>query len=219
MERTNGNGRATRRAATAAALFAGAPAHLYGRPNWFAARTRSRAEKKAVRLLRWKKVEAYVPLVERERRWSDRTRRVKFPLFPGYIFVRVYLSEMLRVTQIPVVASVVANAGYPTPIREDELEAVRRLAEAATETGVEPLAAEFLEPGQPIVVTGGPFDGLVGVMFERRGGTRVAVKLGAIRQAVSIEMDRRYVSPLPPRTTVHESRSAARRGSRRRQAY
>ncbi len=36
-----------------------------------------------------RKIECFLPLREVVSQWKDRRKRVQFPLFPGYLFVRV----------------------------------------------------------------------------------------------------------------------------------
>lgn len=174
----------------------GAPPVLYERPHWFACRTRARSEKAADRLLEERGVERYLPLVEKERQWADRVKTVAFPLFPGYLFARFTLTDLGDVLRTPRVISVVRVNGYPTPVREEELESVRRLVEGASASGREPEPADYLQPGDPVVVTEGPFEGMRGILLEARGRARVAVRLHAIRQATSVELDRSVMRPL-----------------------
>ena len=70
-----------------------APSIQYRAPHWYACRTKARAEKKVAEVLERHSVECYLPLVERERQWADRTKRVQFPMFPGYVFARFRLDE------------------------------------------------------------------------------------------------------------------------------
>lgn len=172
-----------------------APPELYRRPHWFACCTRARAEKRVDRYLAGSGIEAYLPLIERERRWADRRKRVALPLFPGYIFARFRMTEMGDVFRAPGLVSVVRVAGYPTPVREEELESVRALVEGANRTGVEPQPSEWLVVGQRVRVVEGPFRGMRGTLVQGRGRGRVVVRLGAIRQAVGVEMDRRVLRP------------------------
>ena len=104
-----------------------APPELYERPHWYACHTRSRAEKRVERMLADAGVEAYLPLIELERKWKDRSKKVPFPLFPSYVFARFQLGDIHRVLKIPGVASVLRPNGYATPIREEEIESVRCL--------------------------------------------------------------------------------------------
>ena len=52
---------------------------------WLAAYTRSRHESQVAGQLHAKGVESLLPTYEKFSRWSDRVRRSKAPLFPGYL--------------------------------------------------------------------------------------------------------------------------------------
>lgn len=173
-----------------------APRELYQEPHWFACRTRARAEKKVDRLLSSEGIRCYLPLIERERQWADRKKRVKFPLFPGYVFVHFQLGDLGRILRVPGLVKVVQVAGYPTPVREREIESVRALVEGANRTGVEPHPSDYLVRGQDVRVVEGPFEGMQGTLLEEKGDARVIVKLPAIRQAVGIELDRKVLRPV-----------------------
>ena len=172
------------------------PLELVDGPRWYACRTRARAEKKVDRLLTVAGVTSYVPLVERLMQWSDRSKRVTFPLFPGYVFARFALSSMPEIVRTPNLIEVVRVNGSPTPIREREIESIRSLVHGAQDAGEEPAAHEYLVAGQEVRVIQGPFQGLQGILTEVRGKTRIVVRLEAIRQAVSVEMSSRFVLPV-----------------------
>ena len=172
-----------------------APRELYEVARWYACRTRARAEKQVDRLFARSGIECYLPLIEQERQWADRKKRVAFPLFPGYTFARFDLSGIHQILKTPGVVTVVRTDGYPAPLRDDELESVRLLAQAANETGVVPSPVEFFEPGEEVIVISGPFEGMVGVLIETRGASRVAVRLSAIQQAMAVELDPAVLRP------------------------
>lgn len=163
--------------------------------HWFACSTRSRAEKKVRLHLEGAGIEAYLPLVEQERQWADRRKLVEVPLFPGYVFVLTSLVGISDVLRVSGVVKVADPNGYPTPVRQAELEAVRRLVEGVNESGLLPSPADYLEADQEVVVVEGPFTGMAGVLVEDRGRTRVAVKIAALRQATSVELDRTVLRP------------------------
>lgn len=178
------------------------PSELFEHPQWYAFRTRARAEKKVDRLLGDAGIESYVPLVERRRQWSDREKRVQFPLFPGYIFSRLVLTRLHEVLRTPGLVGVVRINGYPTPVRDQELESIRDLVEGANSAGVEPEPCDYLVRGQEIRVVGGPFSGMQGILLEARGRARVIVRISAIRQAVSVEIERQFVRSLEDAETA-----------------
>src|SRR5919106_1118733 len=103
--------------------------------QWYACRTRARAEKKVDRLLTAAGVTSYVPLIERVRTWSDRSKRVAFPLFPGYVFARSALASLPEIVRIPNLIEIVRVNGAPTPIREAEIESIRSLVHGAQAVG------------------------------------------------------------------------------------
>ena len=138
-------------------------------------------------------------------------REVEFPLFPGYVFARFPLTQFEIVQRCPLLIEVVTMDGRPAPIPEDQMEAVQRLVWTSRALGVEPHPADFLEPGQAIEVVEGPLRGMRGWLVERRGRSRVVVKLDAIKQAVGIEMDRRALRAWKPGDA--ERRAELRRGA------
>ena len=177
------------------------PEELVVTARWYALRTRGRTEKQADRLLRERGVESYAAVAEVEREWSDRLQRVGMPLFPGYIFARFRLADLVPTLSVPGVVDVIRSEGVPAPIREEELTAVRRLAEGVTATGVLPSEADFLEPGEPVTVTSGPFEGMEGVLLEARGASRVVVRIPAIRQARAVRLERSVLKRSRPRAS------------------
>ncbi|MEE9190807.1 MAG: transcription termination/antitermination NusG family protein, partial [Candidatus Neomarinimicrobiota bacterium] len=68
-------------------------------PNWIAVYTKSRREKVVNSLFSDKGIEAYLPLIRRKRKWSDRTKWIDDPLFRSYIFAYIELKDYLDVLQ------------------------------------------------------------------------------------------------------------------------
>ena len=169
-------------------------------PFWYALRTRGRAERQAALRLSGAGVEVFPALAPVKRAWSDRVKRVAMPLFPGYIFARFAMADAAHTLAVPGMVEVVRTGGRATPLRDAELDTVRRLAAGVAATGelpepFDPLG-DLLEPGVPVRVTSGPFAGLTGIFLKREGGHRVAVEIRAIRQARAVRMDRKMVAPL-----------------------
>jgi len=163
--------------------------------DWFACRTRARAEKKVDFHLGRHGIQTYLPLLKQEHQWADRRKRIDIPLFPGYLFVFTSLEGIGEVLRTPGVVKLADPNGYPTPVRENELESVRRFVDGVNETGVLPSPADYLAIGEEVVVIEGPFKGMTGVLIENRGRARVAVRIAALRQATSVELDRAILRP------------------------
>ena len=165
-------------------------------PGWFACYTRARHEKQVDRQLRERGLETFLPLLPRVSQWTDRKKVVEWPLFPSYVFVRFEPAEMHQVMGMPGVAGLVKTNGRPARIDEDELENVRRFARALAGGGVEVEQAPFLAEGEWVEVMDGPFQGIRGIVTERRNRRRVRVGLKAIGQALEIDIDTRALRPV-----------------------
>jgi transcription termination/antitermination protein NusG len=172
------------------------PPALYSEPHWYACYTRARHEKQVEAQLRQRGFDSYLPLLEQVRQWSDRSKRVQFPLFPSYVFGRFTLRELHAVLTTPGVTTIVRAAGYPTPIPDADLENVRKFVAALSESGIEPEPRPFLTEGQWVRVLHGPFEGVEGVVVEARGRKRVLVGLAAIGQGLEIDIDNRSLKPI-----------------------
>jgi len=159
-------------------------------PGWYACRTRARAEKQVNRMLRLRGVESYLPLLEQVRQWTDRRKRVGFPLFPGYLFARFNVGTTHEVLRTPGVVDIIRHDGSPAPVRDEELDSIRILVAGVNAGGSPPEPVEFLHEGQEVIVTEGPFSGIRGTLIEDRSRARVVIRLSALRRALSVELPR-----------------------------
>lgn len=169
-----------------------ASARLYEEPHWYVCHTRARHEKRVDEQLVRRGLESYLPTLVRERHWSDRTKLIRFPLFPGYVFGRFTMAALNKVLAVPGVATVIRHGGLPAPIGEPELENIRRFVAGLGETGQAP-QPQPLARGERVRVIGGPFDRVEGVVVEGRGRRRVLVGLKTIGQGMEIDVDRGMV--------------------------
>jgi transcription antitermination factor NusG len=161
----------------------------YSEPHWYACHTRARHEKQVEAELLRRGVEAYLPMYARMRQWKDRKKAVDWPLFPGYVLAHFPLHALSRVLATPGMATIVRSNGRPARIRAEEVENVRRFALALSQTSVEPELREFLGVGQRVRVRRGAFEGVEGVVLQRRNRRRVLVGLEAIRAGLEIDFE------------------------------
>lgn len=93
---------------------------------WYAAYTFANHERRVAEKLDRRGVEHFLPMYDAIRQWKDRRVRLRLPLFPGYVFVRIPLSEKLRVLQLAGVARFVGFGDFPVSLADDEIEGLRR---------------------------------------------------------------------------------------------
>jgi transcription antitermination factor NusG len=163
-------------------------------PHWYATYTCANHEKRVAARLDAMTIEHFLPLYRSVRRWKDRRVSLDLPLFPGYVFVRVAISNQLQVLQVPSVVHLVGFGGYPLALPDDEMAILR--------TGLaQQLRAEphpFLTAGRRVRIRSGPLAGLEGIFLRRKGGHRVVVSIEMIQRSISVDAD---VSDLEPRST------------------
>jgi transcription antitermination factor NusG len=142
--------------------------------------------------LRSRGLEAFLPLVDRRRRWKDRWKTVSFPLFPGYSFARFPHEERLSVLTAVGVVQILGINGHATPVPDHEIEAVRLLVTSTLPLDPHP----YLREGMEVEVIRGPLAGLRGVLVRKGSRARFVVAIHLIQQAASVELDAADVRPV-----------------------
>ena len=154
------------------------------RPHWYVVYTLPRHEKVVANRLRDYEVETYLPLYCSVRDWNHRRVEIEVPLFPGYVFVKMSITNKVRVLAQPGVIRFVSFNGSATALPDDEVE---RLQSSLAAWRAEPYP--FLAAGKQVLIKSGPFAGLVGRIVRRKGKMRLIVSLDFIQRAVQLEMD------------------------------
>jgi transcription antitermination factor NusG len=160
--------------------------------RWYAAYTCAQHEKRVAAELGMREVEHFLPLYSSVRRWKDRRVQLEFPLFRGYVFVRLALCDRLRVVQIPSVVRLVGFGGLPTALPDTEMEIMRSGLSQSLHAEPHP----FLTAGRRVRITSGPFAGLEGVLKRRKNNLRVVVSLDLIQRSVAVDVEAADVVPL-----------------------
>jgi transcriptional antiterminator NusG len=170
----------------------GVPGGAKLRVAWYVVRTRSRHEKTVKEQLVERHVETFLPLVERWSRWKDRTKKIAFPLFPGYCFARFALVERLRVLTAVGVAGIVGTNGQPESVPDAEIDAIQRLAATRLQYDPHPLLTE----GMDVEVVHGPLAGVRGKLLRKDRVTRLVLAVTLIHQAAVVEIHPADVVPV-----------------------
>jgi transcriptional antiterminator NusG len=169
---------------------------------WYAVWTRSRQENVVSKQLVQREIETFLPRVTRWSRWRDRRKRIEWPLFPGYCFVRFDGLNTLPILKCTGVLGIVSFEGKPAPIEDVELNNLRVLV--GTTFAYDP--CPLIREGALVEITHGPLTGVTGRLL-RKDAHRAAVVLSVdlIKQAVRVEVaaaDIRLVSHTPPHPRI-----------------
>ena len=143
--------------------------------DWYVIYSKARKEEQAQFHLGLKGVESFFPRLQLPGPPEKKKRLV--PLFPNYLFARIHLStEYHYVIWAPGVKKIVSFSDTPVPIEDN---VIRFLQQNADDTGVIQARSQFRR-GQEIEVTGGPFNGLLGIIQDppdAKGRIKILLKL------------------------------------------
>lgn len=153
--------------------------------RWYALHVRSQHERFVANHLAASGLEHFAPFYMMESRWSDRTKLIERPLFPGYVFARFDAGRRQPIIRISGVIQIVGTTTGPIAIDDQELEAVRHMV--ASKLPVTPWPCPSV--GDMVTVGLGPLAGLRGIVIHRKGHTRLVCSIEILQRAVSVELD------------------------------
>jgi transcription antitermination factor NusG len=162
--------------------------------RWYAVYTYPRHEKTVAEQLELKSVEAFLPTFVTENRWKDRRVRIQNPVFPGYVFTRINLSERNKVLAVTGVVRMLSFNGKPAPIDDSEIEAVKFCLERGATLEPHP----FFEVGERVRVRSGMLEGLEGLVSRCKNERRLIIPISLINQSVAVEVDASLLEALIP---------------------
>jgi transcription termination/antitermination protein NusG len=160
--------------------------------HWYAAYTCPHHEKKVAEQIRLRSFECFLPLYEVFHRWKDRRMRLRLPLFPSYVFVRLDLRDRFRVLQVPGIVRLVGFNGLPAPISGENMQALQN----GLSSGMRAQPHPYLRAGQPVRVKTGPLCGMEGLFVRKKNRWRFIISLNVIMRSVALEIESNNVELL-----------------------
>jgi transcription antitermination factor NusG len=159
--------------------------------RWFAAATAPCREKRVLDHLAVRQIESFLPLYLSKRKWKNGCRvELERPLFPGYVFVRVAITDRVRVLEVPSVLSIVSRGRIPEPLDDD---VISTLHASLHLQNMEP--HPYLVVGERVSISNGPFAGLCGIILRRKNSLRVVITLELLMQSVAVEVNVEDLEP------------------------
>ena len=153
--------------------------------RWYVAQSAPRKEGVAIQNLLRQGFRACCPRVTRTRRHARRFYTAQEPLFPGYVFVGIDVSDQpwRSVNGTLGVTRLLTDGKGPVPLQDG---LVDQMLVMAREAGDEAAAQPALEPGQDVRFRSGPFAEFVGRVLSLKAGQRVEVLLRLMNREVVV---------------------------------
>jgi len=161
---------------------------------WFAILVRTGREKSANLLLENAGYECFLPVSKSTRLWSDRTKLMEVPLFPGYLFCRMNPHNRLTVLMTPGVIQIVGVGKTPIPVEEEEMQAIRRVQKS----GLSAMPWPYLQIRNVAQILEGPLRGLTGIVVKIKSGMKLVLSVSLLQRSVAVEVDRSWVGEGKP---------------------
>jgi transcription termination/antitermination protein NusG len=174
-----------------------------GERRWFAVYTCAKHERRVEEQFAQRDIESFLPLYDSVRRWKDRRTRLKLPIFPGYVFVRIILADRLRVLQTPSVVRLVSFNGQPYPVPEHDIEVLR----SGTANALRIQPHPYLTVGLRVRIVRGPLGGAQGILVRKKNIYRVVLSLDLIARSASVEVDSGDIERVNASHESHSGRS------------
>lgn len=159
--------------------------------DWYVAMTQPRHEKAVANRLPAFGVECFLPIYEVVRRWKDRKKIVRLPLFPGYVFTRFVANEKLAVVSDPGVVGIISFGGEFASISDSQVSALRISIERRLR--MEPYP--YLPTGSRVRIRNGAFAGVEGTLIKSKNRYTLILSIDLIQRSVRVEVEAPDVVP------------------------
>lgn len=159
--------------------------------KWYAAYTKPRAEKKALKRLESAGVKCFLPLKKERRKWSDRLKTIQKPLFTSYIFVNTDEHLINKAKIDGDLVAFIKFEGKVVSIPDEQIEKIRRIIETIDNPEV---IANDIKPGQLIEIIAGSLIGMKGELIRHQGNHKVLIRLKEIGQGLVFSIDKEDIA-------------------------
>lgn len=151
--------------------------------KWYIVYTYPNLEKKIYNDLTRRSIKAYLPLQHVVRQWSDRKKVLEVPMFPNYLFINSKERERFNLLKVSGILKIIMFDGKAAVVTDEEIETIRKFEQLEFE--LEPL----LVRGDEVLIIDGPFTGLKGKLFSKKGRHRLGVCIQSISQSLSVDVN------------------------------
>jgi len=158
--------------------------------HWCAVYTKPQKEELAELNLRQRGIKTFFPKLSLPK--SARRKKQIVSLFPSYLFVRLSLlsDEHSSIAWCPGVKRLLSFNGTPAIVEESLMEFL--MGQAGPDGTIS--ARSNLKVGQQVMIDGGPFDGLVGIIQEPPNAKgRVKVLLELLKRPTRVEVPVHFI--------------------------
>lgn len=152
--------------------------------DWQVIYTYPKFEKKVNQKLEQLKIHSFLPMHEVIRQWSDRKKKLKVPLFPNYLFVKVSNVEKWKVSAIAGVVKFINDNGKSSFVSDRVISSIKKACSKSIE-----VVNQVYKTGDPVNVVSGPLMGVQGTLVEWKGKSKLVISIDMLKQSILVEVN------------------------------
>jgi len=130
--------------------------------KWFVLYTKPNFEIKVANSINSMGIEAYCPVYQQIKQYSDRKKKIIKPLIPSYIFLKISEENRNKVFTIPGVVRYLFWLGKPAQVKEKEIE----LLKGNLTDNYDEVLISKLTKGNKYTIPSGPLKGRTGTVLD-----------------------------------------------------
>ncbi|MFA7289087.1 MAG: UpxY family transcription antiterminator [Melioribacteraceae bacterium] len=164
---------------------------------WFALYTKPKNEFQAELQLRGMEIETYLPFVIKNKKWTDRIKKTKEPVFRGYIFILATNQERYQAVTQKAIVKAVSFGGVVATIPDWQIQNLKIILSNNPEFFI----SDKLLIGTKVRIMDGPFKDIEGIITSEKGkGQTLGVTIDILKRSVLISLPENYVQKAPDQT-------------------
>lgn len=158
--------------------------------NWYAIYVKPRHEFKVAAAFSGLEIEHYLPTHVVLKQWSDRKKKVREPLFKGYVFIYVNTKERYKALAVESVINTVSFQGKPSVIPDWEIEHLQTMLS----NNANVVVSEKIKIGTHVKIIDGPMSGIEGVVYRHEKDEMIAITIELLKRSVSVQLPKESIT-------------------------
>ena len=158
--------------------------------KWYVAYTVPRCEKMVDGLVKDRGINCFLPMVEQERKWSDRIKKVQTPLFPGYLFVNTSVDKLYDLYQIDQLLRFISFDQKFATVSDKEIDAIKSLLYHRYEVKPEDRVYRI---GERVKIGKGPLKGMEGMLVSKNSTQRFVIQIKTLNRSIQVDIPSAHI--------------------------
>lgn len=162
--------------------------------QWYAIYTKYKCEKQVQKDVASKGMEAYVPLIQKVKRYTRKIKKYEVPLINCYVFVKILPTERVSVLETMNVLKFIQPSKRLVAIPEEEIDVLKRVV--GDSESIISVSNTNLEQGDEVEIIAGNLSGMKGKLIKVENKTTVLIDLEATGYQIQITVDQKQIRKL-----------------------